>query len=418
MQGSSSARRMREILAEGADRNPPHETVSTEPVGLRHAIELRGVTFRYGDLTVLENVSLSIAAGQSVAFVGRSGSGKSTLVSLLMRVYDPASGTIAIDGRDMRTIAPSAVRAQIGVVFQSSFLFNATVRENIRLGRMDATDADVETAARAAQVHDFLVELPLGYDTVVGEGGSILSGGQQQRIALARAIVRRPRILIMDEATSALDPATEAAVNATLGELSADRTLIAVTHRLTSVMDMDHVYVFDKGHLVEEGPPSDLLARGGTFASLWQKQNSFSVNATGTHARLDSLFLRTIPIFADVEDARLDALADAFRSEFHEGGARLITRGEPGEIFYIIVRGRVEVLGTQGAAWILEDGDFFGEIALLADVPRTATVNTLERCLFLTLHRDQFRALLQNDAGLRAAFERVMQQRLEQPAAH
>ena len=410
VQGAGAAARINELLAQPA--GPGEDAGDAQPFGVPLGIEFRNVGFNYGDTVALEDVTLAIRPGESVAFVGRSGSGKSTMVNLLLRFYDPTSGSIAFDGRDARTVAPGVLRGLIGIVFQSTFLFRASVRENIRAGSLDAPDADVEAAARAAMLHEAILELPHGYDTVVGEAGHQLSGGQQQRLALARAIVRDPAVLIVDEATSSLDPATEAAVNETLRALAPGRTCITVTHRLHTVVELDRVFVFERGRLVESGTHDELLRAAGTYAEMWAKQASFAVNASGTRARLDGLFLRTIPVFAHLDDERLELLADMFQSEFRDAGERLIQEGEIGDKLYVIVRGRVEVLGRANETWLLEDGDFFGEIALLADVPRTATVRTLDRSLLLTLHRDRFRTFLEGAPDVRAAFEAVMHERL------
>ena len=216
------------------------------------AIELRDVRLDYEGRAALDAVSLRIERGSFVGIVGRSGSGKTTLLNLLLRFRDPDRGQVLVDGKDLRTFAQRSWRAQIGVVFQDNFLFNTTIRENIRLGWPQASDADVEAAARAAEVDSFIAGLPRGYDTEVGEGGGRLSGGQRQRVALARALVRNPRILVLDEATSALDPETEAAIGATLEQVARERTVISVTHRLPSVARADRVFVLDGGRLVDQ----------------------------------------------------------------------------------------------------------------------------------------------------------------------
>ena len=213
------------------------------------AIEFRNVRMRYEDRNALEQLSLRIERGSFVGIVGRSGSGKSTLLSLLLRFRDPDAGQVLVDGVDLRTCRQRSWRAQIGIVFQDNFLFNTTIRENIRLGAPHATDAEVEAAARAAEVHPFIAGLPRGYDTEVGEGGSRLSGGERQRIALARALVRNPPILILDEATSALDTDTEAAIVRTLRRVARERTVISVTHRLASVAGADQIVALDGGRL-------------------------------------------------------------------------------------------------------------------------------------------------------------------------
>jgi ATP-binding cassette, subfamily B, bacterial len=268
---SGSMVRLQELLeAEPEIQERPDAT----PVDrLSREIRLENVSFSYtGQQTVLENLSLTIPAGRRVALVGPSGCGKSTVLSLLMRFYDPQQGRITLDGVDLRDTTEASLHGQMGMVLQESVLFNISIRENIRLGNLAATDAEVAAAAKAAEIHDLIESLPEGYDTIVGERGSRLSGGQRQRVAIARAIVRNPAILLLDEATSALDPATEAAINKTLDQLSRGRTTVFVTHRLSSVVAADVIYVLHQGKLVEQGRHSDLLARGGVYAHLWQQQ--------------------------------------------------------------------------------------------------------------------------------------------------
>ena len=237
-------------------------------------IVFREVDFSYtGEQKQLKKLSLTIPKGARVAVVGPSGSGKSTIINLLLRFYEPASGTITIDGIEVRDIKRDSLLAKMAVVFQDNILFNISIRENIRLGNLGATDEEVEAAARAAEIHKFLKSLPLGYDTIAGERGNLLSGGQRQRIAIARAIVRNPAILILDEATSALDQTTEAAINATLKKISVGRTVISVTHRLSYIADADKIFVLDRGKLVEAGTQEELLRRKGLYNQLWRKQS-------------------------------------------------------------------------------------------------------------------------------------------------
>ena len=240
---------------------------------LSKAIAFEHVGFGYVDgQPTLRDVNLNIPAGANVAVVGPSGCGKSTTLNLILRFYDPQQGHVIFDGVDLREAALDSVRGQMGIVFQDNVLFNISIRENIRLGKLDASNAEVEDAAREAEIHELIMNMPEGYDTVVGERGSRLSGGQRQRVAIARAILRDPAILLLDEATSALDAHTEAEINATLERIAHGRTTINVTHRLASAVNADRIYVFDSGTLLEQGTHAELLQQGGVYAQLWQEQ--------------------------------------------------------------------------------------------------------------------------------------------------
>ncbi|MGH7152918.1 MAG: ATP-binding cassette domain-containing protein, partial [Acetobacteraceae bacterium] len=231
------------------------------------------VSFAYpGGPNVLNDVSFTAEPGRSVALVGRTGAGKSTVMALLQRLWDPTSGRIMIDGQDLRDVTLDSLRHAIGVVFQESMLFNRSIRDNLLVGKPDATDEEIAQACRFADAHEFILRQPRGYDTMIGERGATLSGGQRQRLAIARALLKNPRILILDEATSALDSATEARVTCALKNLMAGRTTFVIAHRLSTVLDADEILVFDGGRVAERGNFQSLLARNGLFAELVHTQ--------------------------------------------------------------------------------------------------------------------------------------------------
>jgi ABC-type multidrug transport system fused ATPase/permease subunit len=218
---------------------------------------------------VLQDVDLRIEPNQMIAIVGGTGAGKSTLLSLVPRFYDPTSGSVTLDGRDVREIKKKSLRAQIGIVLQDTLLFSTTVRENIAYGRSDATDDEIVDAAKRAQADEFIQQLPNGYSSTVGERGGQLSVGQRQRIGIARAFLKNAPVLLLDEPTSALDPTTEAAIMETIKDLMRGRTTLIATHRLATIHDVDHIVVLEGGRIVEQGRGTELLARGGVYAKLF-----------------------------------------------------------------------------------------------------------------------------------------------------
>jgi subfamily B ATP-binding cassette protein MsbA len=242
--------------------------------GVRTSIELRGVSFRYDgvETCALRDISLTVRAGEVLALVGSSGAGKTTLVNLIPRFYDPTEGAILIDNVDLREIRLAALRRQIGIVSQETLLFDDTVRNNIAYGKDEINDEAVMEAARAAYAHEFIMKLPNGYDTLIGENGVKLSGGERQRLAIARALLRNPPILILDEATSSLDTESERMVQMALANLMKDRTTFVIAHRLSTVQRADRIVVLAGGRVVEIGRHDDLLARGGTYQRLYQMQ--------------------------------------------------------------------------------------------------------------------------------------------------
>lgn len=236
-------------------------------------IELQDVGFAYDNSRpVMQGLTLTFAAGKTTALVGASGGGKSTLINLIMRLYDPVSGVVRIDGADLREVSFASLRRAISFVGQDTFLFSDTVRENIRCGDRMADEAAVIAAAKSASAHDFIMALPQGYDTLVGENGAFLSGGQRQRLAIARAMLHRGRILLLDEATSALDPDSEVLVQQALERLSQGVTTVVIAHRLSTILNADTICVIENGAVTEQGSLADLLAREGRFAALFNKQ--------------------------------------------------------------------------------------------------------------------------------------------------
>jgi subfamily B ATP-binding cassette protein MsbA len=237
-------------------------------------IDFEDVTFRYANTVIdaISNVTLHLEPGKTHALVGASGAGKSTILSLILRLYDPTSGAVRIDGRDLRSVTQKSLREQIGLVTQETFLFHDTIFNNIQFGRLDATPEEVHEAARAAYAHDFIMAQPKGYETVIGDKGCLLSGGQQQRLAIARAVLKNAPILLLDEATSSLDSESEQQIQKALAELAAGRTVIAIAHRLSTVLSADQIIVMDGGRIKEIGTHAELLEKSGYYRRLYDHQ--------------------------------------------------------------------------------------------------------------------------------------------------
>ena len=320
-----------------------------------------------------------------------------TLMTLLLRLYEPDEGSITIDGADIRRFALDEFHSLFGYVPQESILFDMSVRENIRMGNPAANDEDVEAAARAAEVHDAILQLPQGYDTPAGERGGRLSGGQRQRIALARALVRSPAILILDEATSALDPIAEAGIRSTLERLRHGRTILSVTHRLNSVVNANRILVLQHGRLCQEGTHADLVDRPGPYRDLWTKQQGLSLDAAAHHAEISIDRLRLVPVFYGLPDSVLAEAVLLFQTQEAPAHHLVLREGDLGVCLYIIVRGSVEVTSSEerghSTRFVLEEGDCFCERALLEATPEMEHVRTLSPCVFLTLTQAGFRYL-------------------------
>jgi len=263
---ASAGKRIIELLEE-----PVMQGEADAPVG--NDISFKNVTFGYGDKPVLNNVSLEFKPGTVSAIVGPSGSGKSTILRLVARFYDPQSGCVEFGGVDEKTVDPEKLMKRVSVVFQDVYLFQETIRNNIRYGREDATQQEIEAAAKAANCHDFIMKLPNGYDTMVGEGGSTLSGGEKQRISIARAILKDAPVLLLDEATSSLDPENEVEVQEAIENLVQDRTVIMIAHKLKTIAGADQIIVLNEGKVVESGRHEELLSKDGLYTKLWNIQS-------------------------------------------------------------------------------------------------------------------------------------------------
>jgi ABC-type multidrug transport system fused ATPase/permease subunit len=341
-------------------------------------VEFDHITFGYNPArAVLRDVDVTVPAGKMLAVVGPSGSGKSTLINLLLRLYDVGEGRITVDGHDVRDVTEQSLRRHLAIILQQSTLFTDTIAANIRYGRLDATPEEVEAAARAVNAHDFITRLPQGYETRVGQGGAALSEGQRQQIALARAFIRNPRILIMDEATSTLDRQTERLVQDAVANVLHNRTSLVIAHRLSTVRNADQIVVLERGQVVEVGNHDELMAQGGLYAKLVAQQAGEGVTLGAEPA-----WLRTLPLFSGLTEEKLINLARLFRRERHEAGEEIVSHGQFGGNFYIVGTGSVEVMLYGGPAPLrlgtLGDGEFFGEITLVANERRPVTVRALE----------------------------------------
>ncbi len=388
------------------------EDADAEPTG-RLSGELRlenvGFGFKAGD-SLFEDLSMEIGAKKRVAIVGTSGSGKSTVIGLILRLYRSQRGGIFLDDQEIGKIDEKSLRSNISIVPQTSQMFDATIRENIICGRLDATEEEMIDAAKAAAIHDFIISKPEGYDTRITTGSGGLSGGERQRISIARALLRDTPILLLDEATSALDPATEEMVNQSISDRVRDRTVISVTHRLASVAGFDRIFVLEKGNLIEAGTHTELLARGGRYSKLWAKQHGFNFDAKEGETNVSADRLKIIPFLAVCRPETLAEPAHYFLLMPYAEGTVVIKQGDIGDWFYIVAYGNLEVRRTEpnGEECVVEtltQGDFFGELALVKDQPRAATIVATSDSLCLTLPRQHFLSLMQSEQTVRENIE-------------
>lgn len=406
LQSSSGAvRRITELLDEPVTVEDPVLPAPTPR--LTDAVSLRDVTFSYdrGGVAV-GGVSLELPAGTHTAIVGPSGSGKSTLLAMLIRFYDPQQGSITIDGVDLRDLSLDDLRGRVGLVSQDTVLFDATLRENIVLGRPGVTDDDIASAVTAAQLGAFVRSLPEGLDTLMGERAARLSGGQRQRVGIARALLRKPALLLLDEPTSALDRDVEQQVLATLAEAAAGRTTVTVTHRVDTVSEVDNIVVMSGGRIVEAGRHHQLLAHNGVYAGLLRHGGV-----------VDRRALSAVSLFADVPAEGLAALEDSLRREHVPSGDAVVVEGGPADAIYVIESGRAEVTVTSGSLVrrirVLGPGDAFGELALAGESHRTATVRALEELGVAVLPVEAYRAVAARLSGVQDAVEHAVARRRE-----
>ncbi len=412
---SGSIQRANEVLQVPVEIEEAPDAKPLLPI--KREIVFENVGFGYElERPILKSLDLTIPHGTNAAVVGPSGSGKSTVVNLLLRFWDPDSGRVLIDGTDIREAALDSLRKQIGIVFQDTFIFNTSLRDNIRIGKPDATDDEVMEAIRGAQLEPFLEAQPEGLDTVLGERGSRMSGGQRQRIAIARALLRNPKILILDEATSALDAHTEAEIQETLLKFVKGRTTIAITHRLSSAVHADTIYVFESGRLVEQGPHRQLVAAGGLYQKLYEEQTGVSTEMPKTGIELLAARLQNVPLFAELSPETRGRLAGQLVPERYDSGDDIVVQGEPGDKLYILWNGSADVFvadarGTERKVNSMKAGDFFGELALLTQEPRTATVRATEPVEVYALAQADFVALAEREQTIRDLLTRFIEER-------
>ncbi len=421
IQAVGSLQRIETFLAQPVEIKPP-DTVESMALPLK-AVTFDNVSFSYeGDKVNLDGISIQIDTPQRIAVVGPSGSGKSTFIGLIEHQFDPTEGHIYLNGIDLRKIGDEQRNELINVVPQEPLLFQTSVRENIRMGKLDATDEEIEEAAKKAEIHDFIVSLPDGYDTDSGEAGRKFSGGQRQRIAIARAIINDPEILLLDEATSALDEASAAAINETLERVTRGRTVFAITHHLNDCELMDLVLVLKDGKIVETGTHKELVSREGAYADLW---NAHTIaNATDDLTTDD--IIKMLGRFALFEDLPADTMEKAFKAmrlETVQAGTSLLEEGQSAERFVLIVKGTVERTvrmpsGEIHELELLDAGEALGEYAILDDATNPATATTTTTCTLLSIHKLDLLKLLGDDPRMLAHIQTMLRAREDEIREH
>jgi subfamily B ATP-binding cassette protein MsbA len=404
--------RIHELLDQPPDIADRPGAIALEGIG--GGLALDDVTLTYGlGRPSLDGVSLRIRAGEHVAFVGPSGAGKTSVLNLLLRFYDPTSGRLLIDGHDARDVTVASLRACFGVILQDTFVFNTTVRANIAFGRPEATDAEIAAAAHGAQLDEFIAALPAGYETVLGDRGVRMSGGQRQRLAIARALLRDPQVLILDEATSALDARTEADMRRSLAEAGRGRTVVSISHRLASIVASDRIFVLAGGRLVEAGTHDELLALGGLYRQLWAEQHGGGgagdgAAPPGRAAGPDPVAaLRAVPLLAVAPPAALEALARAATRERYGAGTEVGAPGQPMGRLLVVLDGELELVHDDDQATSgngrLGPGDFLGELALLREQRFPATLRAATPVWLLSVLRSDFLAVAEHEPELQRA---------------